>query len=94
MAFNNTTSMLHFEDDSIPHYRSWSPQKDKEKSVIITLIILCIAMINAVIFLTLFCYQMHNIGRRRRRMQQTAFHYRAKLLNKPADVDTTGTCST
>ena len=87
--------MLHFEDDSIPHYRSWSPQKDKEKSVILTLIILCIAMINAVIFLTLFCYQMHNIGKRRRhRMQQTAFHYRAKLLNKPADVDTTQTCST
>ena len=52
---------------------------------------MCIAIINSMIFLTLFCYQMHNIGKRRRRMQQTAFHYRAKLLEKPNGVDITQT---
>ena len=91
MAFNNTTTTLLFWDDSIPNYRSWSPQKENRKDVTLSLIILCIAMINAMIFLTLFCYQMHRIGRRRHHMQQTAFHYRAKLLNKPIGVDTTQT---
>ena len=91
MAFNNTTSTLQFWYDIVPSYPSWSPQKEKEESTILALIVLCIAMINAMIFLTLFCYQMHNIGRRRRRMQQTTSHYRTQLLDKPNIIDTTET---
>ena len=89
MAFNNTTTAFWY--NIVPSYRSWSPRKEKEESTILALIVLCIAMINALIFLTLFCYQMHNIGKCRRRMQQTAFHYRAKLLEKPSGVDVTQT---
>ena len=87
MAFNNTTTTSQFWRDIVPSYRSWSPQKKKEESTILALIVLCIAMINAMIFLTLFCYRMHNIGKQRRSMQQTAFHYRAKLLDKPNATD-------
>ena len=68
MALNNTTATLLFWDDSIPNYRSWSPQKENKKDDTLSLIILCIAMINAMIFLTLFCYHIHNIGGRHRRM--------------------------
>ena len=89
MAFNNTTTTLLFWGDSIPKYRSWSLQKENRKDVTLSLIILCIAMINAMIVLTLFCYQMHNIGRHRRRMQQTSSHYRTQLLDKPISIDAT-----
>ncbi len=89
MAFNNTTTTLQFWDDIVPIYRSWSPRKEKEESTILALIVLCIAMINAMTFLILFYYQMYNIGRRRHRMQQTTSRYRTQLLDKPIDLDTT-----
>ena len=89
MAFNNTTSA--FWHNIVPSYRSWSPRKDKEESTILALIVLCIAMINALIFLTLFCYRMHNIGRRRQRLQKTTSHLRTQLLNKLHTIDATET---
>ena len=91
MAFNNTTTTLLFWDDIIPSYRSWSPRKEKEESTILALIVLCIALINALIFLTLFCYQMHNIGRRRKRLQKTTSDHRTQLLNKLHTINATET---
>ena len=88
MTSNNTSSTLLFWNESVPSYRSYAPQKEGGKDIIFSLIVLCIAMINAIIFMTLFCYQMRKIGKQRH-IQQKQSHCRVKLLNKPTDMDIT-----